>query len=125
MNTKTSYVTIGSITTSNVAANGEVFNFSIAMTTNLSGLIRLDSYLTFTFTGDDDTQYTFPVNCYSGDTLIDTYDFTGLILPNLDETNDITAITLNFDYLDEIWRNINFTYKGSVTEKIQYSYVVS
>lgn len=125
MNTKTSYVVFNTVTTNSPATDGESFQFSIKLTTNLAGLIRTDSYLTVTFVGSDGSSHSSIVYCYDGDTLIDTYSFTGLSIPNDAGTNTITGISLDFDYLDEVWRNINFTYKGSITEQIKYDYVVS
>lgn len=125
MNTKISYVTLAAVTYDTPPADGDLFQFAVTLTSGLSGLIRNDSYLTVTFTGSSGSESTFTIPCYVDGVLIDSHTFTTLSLPNNSGTSTITQVELEFDYLEDIWRNINFTYRGSVTEKINLLIVVS
>ena len=124
MNTQVSYVVISDIAFENAVADGETFDFTISMTTNLSGLIRTDSQLTVEFAYDNGSK-SITIPCYVNDVLIDEYTFTNLAIPNTADDNTITSITLAFDYLDSVWRNINFTYRGTISESIRYLNVVT
>ena len=118
MNTLISYANLTATTFQN-AAGEEQYNFAIALTTNLAGLIREDSVLTVDFQYGGES-HLFDVQCYSGGSLITEHEFTGLAIPNVAGNNTITAVTLAFDYLDENWRTINFTYGGSMVEQIEF-----
>jgi len=122
MNTKLSGVNMTSVTLDTDATSE--YLFSITLNTNLSGLIREDSLLTVTFayaTGEN----TATIPCYESGSLITSHTFSGLTIPNTDNDNTITAIVLEFDYLDDTWATINFTYNGTMTEQITYSNVVT
>lgn len=119
MNDKLSYVVQTNTTFQNAVTQGEVFEYSITLTTGLSGLIRNDSYLRVTFKSSAGSTYTTEIPCYVDDVLITEHTFGGLTLNNTENTNSITGIELAFDYLDDVWRNINFVYKGAITEQIK------
>lgn len=126
MDTRLSYVILSAVTfTAPDATGSHQYDFTIKLTTNLSGLIRTDSILQFEITGSNGSTYTTSTQCYQDGVLITSKELTGLLLPNNDGDNTISDMTLEFDYLDAVWRTINFTYGGSMSERIQYINIVS
>jgi hypothetical protein len=126
MDTRTSYVDISAISYENGTAG--IFNFSISATTDLSGPIRPESTLKFTLLSiNQEVGNEFIVQTHNPDgTLIESVTLSPItLLPSNDEDNNITSIELDFSGvgMDMFWQNINYIYKGKITEYILVNYV--
>jgi len=124
MNMRISYVNLTGTTFEN-AAGEETYNFSITLSPQLSGLIREDSVLAVKVTDKAGTEFNKYVQCYNEGSLITQYVISDIVVPNDGGDNNITSITLDFDYLDDLWQSINFTYGGSMTERFQFVHTLT
>lgn len=102
---------------------GEFYDFSISISTGLSGDIRPDSTLDFTFLASDGQSKTHTVQCYdqSGNQ-INSYEFEGLSISDNDGSNTISGISITFDDVADFFGRLNFVYRGMITEVIRFSY---
>jgi hypothetical protein len=93
----------------------------------MSGAIREESTLKLTFGSTDFSNvHEFIIQTHNPDgSLIESATFSPLVLPSTTEDNSITNIEIDFSTvgIDVLWSNINYIYKGMITDYLVINYI--
>jgi hypothetical protein len=114
--------TVDDITYDNSYAGN--YQFSISMTTDLSGVIREDSRLSVTVVDQmHDVTWPFIFDMFDGSAYVTSITLDALSIQNDNADDEIQQIVLSIPDIANFWKNINFQYRGSIQEQVYWQYI--